>query len=226
MQGAMTMLKKTLFAILLSIPVAVLFQATLLAHEGEDHGTNEVVAPVGQMNVRVSESEVVAVVVKYATPKPAEEITLMAFLTDLKTNAPIGGVPLSMAFRYISSTRTSGSDIGIDPAAARSIEVVASPTETPGIYQAEVSFPEVGEYDLALTLGGDTVAGQVDITGIIVPDFAAQGSGAPWGEKLPLALGAVALFLLAGTMSFFFWVRPGRDESTGELTPVHETASK
>src|SRR3972149_4077452 len=94
MKKVQTILVGVLWTFLLS----TLFPAILFAHGEDEPAGTEAIAPAGQMNVKVAQSDGVEVLVKFPTPKPTEEITLLVFLTDLKTNTPIGGADLSLAF--------------------------------------------------------------------------------------------------------------------------------
>ena len=209
--------------VLLSILLSTVTLATSSAHGDAGHGENEVVAPTDQMNVKVADLDTVEVVVKYPTPKPAEEITLLLLLTDLKSNAPVGGANLRMTITQIDSSPTSGDTSSNRHAAGQSIEATASPTDTPGIYQAKVTFPEVGEYSLELKLGSGNLSDEVEIAGIVVPkaEVQAEAAGTAGGKRLPLAIGAMLLFILAGVMSYLFWIRPRSSGRTGELDPIY-----
>jgi hypothetical protein len=224
----MMMVKKTVLSVLLSILLSSVFLASSFAHGGEDHGEKKVVAPTGQMNVKVADTDAVEVVVKYPTPKPAEELSLLVYLTDVKTNAPVEGARLSLAMNYVHPGQSNEERSGHVHAAPQHIEAVASPTDTLGVYEAKVTFPDVGEYNLKLRLGGENLTGEVNLAGLVVPGVEAQanGAGTHGRNRLPLAIAAAVLFISAGVMSYFFWIRPRWAGHAAELKPIYTTVEE
>lgn len=215
--------KKTVVYVSGSFLLSTVFLVNSFAHGGEDHGEKKVVTPTGQMNVKMAESDAIEVLIKYPTPKPAEEITLLVFLTDLKTNAPIGGAKPSLVINPVDSSQPPKGNSSNVHAAPQSVGTAALPTDTPGIYQAKVTFPELGQYSLALKLGGENPAAEVNITGIVVPgpEVQAEGEKTLGGKRLPLVIAAAAFFTLAGAMSYLFWVRPRRTGQAAEATAIY-----
>lgn len=224
----MTMLKKTMLSVVLSLLFLTVFLTTSFAHGGEDHGEKKAVVTTGQMNVKVAETDAIEVVVKYPTPKPAEETTLLVFLTDLKTNVPIEGASLSLAMNYAHSDHSNEDNSGHVHAAPEHIEATASPTDTPGVYEAKVTFPEVGEYNLALKFGGENPSGEANIAGLVVPGAKAQAEETRMlgRNRWPLGVAALVLFALAGAMSYVFWVRPRRAAHAAEIKPIYTTVKE
>ncbi|MBI4441817.1 MAG: hypothetical protein HY649_00420 [Acidobacteria bacterium] len=183
---------------------------------GDDQEEQKVVAPNRQMNVKIADSDSIEALIKYPTPKPAEGIPLLIFLTDTSTNTPIGGAHLSLA---ISPARSGQPPEGAGrDAAAQTIAVTASPTDTPGIYETKITFPDSGDYNLTLKLEGENQVQVVNLSGIVVPGAgeAAEREGMGWRNRLPLGVGAVASFILAGVLSYLFWVRPRKRGRTAE----------
>lgn len=223
MKNVQTIIIGVLWTFLLS----TLFPAILFAHGEDEQAGTEAIAPAGQMNVKVAQSDGVEILVKYPTPKPAEEITLFVFLTDLKTNAPIEKADLTLVISYsdpnqLSRGSSSNTHAAVHPAAGKAL-----PTDTPGIYQAKVVLPEPGQYNLGLKLTGENLAGAVNITAIEVPGPEAQAEGAGVrGGRLPLGIAALLLYILAGGMSYLFWIRPRRTGPVTESRPVYVGAEE
>jgi hypothetical protein len=181
----------------------------VLAHGGEDHGDQKPVAPAagGQMNTKLAKTEGFEVLVKYPTPKPAEDTLLRVFVTDSKTNAPIAGVNVAMVLNYAGKTETAtASSFGVVHADANAIEATATPTDTPGIYEAHVVFPEVGQYNIALRLAGANINQEMAITGVAVPARVAASNG----SRVPVTLIILLVILLISltAAAYLMWLRP------------------
>ena len=218
MKRVQTILIGVLWTFLLSAS----FSPVLFAHGEDEPAGTEAVAPAGQMNVKVAQSDRFEILVKYPTPKPAEEITLLVFLTDLNENAPIGGADLSLSF-----SRPAKSDASTVPAAGQVIAEKAAPTDTPGMYQTKVSFPETGQYNLDMKLAEENLEAAVSFTGIEVPatEVETAVSGITNG-RLSLGIAALLLFIVAGVMSYLFWIRPRRIDQASESKPLHVAAEE
>lgn len=201
------------FAALLITFLLLLGQSPMvLAHGGEDHGDQKPVAPAagGQMNTKLAKAEGLEVLVKYPTPKQAEDTLLRVFVTDSKTNAPIAGVNVAMVLNYAGKTETAtASSFGVVQADANAIEATATPTDTPGIYEVHVVFPEVGQYNIALRLAGANINQELAITGVVVPARVAASNGS---RAVPITLiilfGILLIFLAAA--AYLMWARPRR----------------
>src|SRR5438034_2707003 len=87
---------KSSLSILLIIAAVLFLQLPIaLAHEGEDQNNEKAEAPIaasGQMNVKLAKTSNLDVLIKYPTPKSGAETPIHIFVTDLTTNAPVGGV--------------------------------------------------------------------------------------------------------------------------------------
>ena len=209
-------LSRILWALLLGT-MSVVNSGADAGHEGE-----KIVVPAGQMNVKVAEAGSVGILVKYPTPKPAEEVTLQVFLTDPQTNTPVGGADLSLAF-----TQPPRPDANTEHVVAQAVAAKASPTDTLGMYQVKVSFPEVGQYNLEMKLSGEKLPTTVNIAGLEVLGTEAQTEVAGIMDRsLPLAIAAVLLYILAGVMSYLFWIRPHRMGQASESKPLYVAAEE
>lgn len=218
----MKRIQTILIGVLWTFLLPALFSGILFAHGEDEPAGTETVAPAGQMNVKVTQSDRVEILVKYPTPKPTEEITLLIFLTDLQTNTPIGGADVSLAF-----SQTPSPDANTLHAAAQAVSAKASPTDTPGMYQAKVSFPESGQYNLDMKLAGENLPAAVNIAGLEVLGTEAQTEVAGIMDRsLPLAIAAVLLYILAGVMSYLFWIRPRWIGRASESKPLHVAAEE
>jgi|GEM_PF-2440050 len=199
------------FAALLITFVLLLGQSPMVsAHGGEDHGDQKPVAPAagGQMNTKLAKAEGLEVLVKYPTPKPAEDTLLRVFVTDSKTNAPIAGVNVAMVLNYAGKIETATApSFGVVHADANAIEAVATPTDTPGIYEAHVVFPEVGQYNIALRIAGTNINQEMTIAGVAVPARVTSSNGS---RVIPVTLIVlIGLLLISLTAAaYLMWLRP------------------
>lgn len=203
------------FPALLITFVLLLGQSPMVfAHGGEDHGDKKPVAPsaAGQMNSKLATTEGYEVFVKYPTPKPAEEIPLRVFITDSKTNGPIAGVNVAMVFSYAGKTEAaSAPSYGIVHADTNSVEATATPTDTPGVYEARVVFPEVGQYNIALRLAGADIKRELTIAGIVVPANATNaGSNGARGIPSTFLILFVIFLISAAAAAYLFWLQRRR----------------
>jgi hypothetical protein len=196
-------------AILITFALLLGQSAMVFAHGGEDHGDQKPVAPsAGQMNTKLAKAEGLEVLVKYPTPKPTEDTLLRVFVTDSKTNAPIAGVNVAMVLNFAGKTETATvSSFGVVHADANAIDAVATPTDAPGIYEAHVVFPEVGQYNIALRLAGANINQEMAITGVAVPARVAASNGS---RAIPVTLiilfGLLLISLIAA--AYLMWLRP------------------
>jgi hypothetical protein len=216
------------FAALLITSVLLLGQSPMvLAHGGEDHGDQKPVAPAaGQMNTKLAKAEGFEVLVKYPTPKPAEDTLLRVFVTDSKTNAPIAGVNVAMVLNLAGKTETATvSSFGVVHADSNAAEAVATPTDTPGIYEAHVVFPEVGQYNIALRLAGANINQEMAITGVAVPARVTASNGSRAFPVTLIILFSLLLISLTAA-AYLMWLRPrtmqGRNAVASTYTEARE----
>lgn len=187
----------------LSVLLSILLSAARIAsaHGGEDHG-DEKKAPVtalGQTNSQLATSGNIEVFVKYPTPKFGEETVLRVFVNDRVTNAPIPGVNIALNFKSSNKTQT-----------ASAIQTNASPSDTPGVYQAAITFPDRGEYNLSLKLSSESINEQVTITGITVPDKASITVNTETINSTGMLFTVLIIVTLAALGVWFLWLRPRR----------------
>jgi hypothetical protein len=196
-----------------------------LAHGGEDHGDEKKapIAAVGQMNSKTAKVSNLEVLIKYPTPKFGEETPLSIYITEQKTNAPVAGVNIAMIFNYTSKTEAaSSSSYGVVFADASAIQVSATQTDTPGVYQAAVTFPNYGQYNLSLQLTGSNINEQVTIAGIVVPDKASDISAVKNSSSIPVLLVVLLILLaIAAGATYFLLLRPQSLQKTSSGIREH-----
>jgi hypothetical protein len=126
------------------------------AHGGEDHGdAPQVVVVNAQTNVKVAKTSTAEILVEYVTPQPTAEVPFRIFISDLKTNAPLTEVSVSLTISALAKNVVAPATVAARPIA-------------PGIYQAMLSFATAGPHNLALKLRGNGIDAQTTVTGIIV----------------------------------------------------------
>ena len=178
------------------------FSSAVFAHGGEDHSEEKQapVASVGQMNARLIKTDYLEILVKYPNPKFGEETLLRVFITDLKTNAPVPGVNVAMAFRFVDKPETAA------------IETVAAPTSTPGIYEARVALPDLGQYHLLMRLAGKNISERITVSGIVVPANSPDGIQTDKTRVTIMLLALMVFLISAMAAGYYFWLRPRRSE--------------
>jgi hypothetical protein len=143
---------------ILGLILVAVCSPTVAAHGGEDHGeAPPVVVVQSQTNVKVAKTSTAEVLVTYPTPQPTAEIPFLIFISDLKTNAPISEVQISLTSSALAKGATTSATL---PAVAIA----------PGIYQAMLSFAAAGPHNLALKLQGQGIDAQITVTGVIVAE--------------------------------------------------------
>lgn len=207
-------LHKSILMLIVSLSLLMTVRGSISAHGGEDHG-DEQKAPItsaGQMNSQLATVGNVEVLVKYPTLKFGEETLLRVFINDRVTNAPIGGINLTMILNYAGSLNTADAP----PAASFSnannsaVQAVVSPTDTAGVYQALVTFPERGRYDLSIQLNGTKINEQVTLTAIVVPDKAEVNPTTKVLNGTQILLVVLLVLSSALLATWFLWLRSRR----------------
>jgi hypothetical protein len=204
---------KRVLVLLIMLMIFFNLSSAVFAHGGEDHSEEKQspVASIGQMNVKLARTDNLEILVKYPNPKFGEETLLRVFITELKTNTPVAGVNIALALSHAGKT-TGDSN-----------KIVALPTSTPGIYEARLTFPDAGQYNLLLQLAGQNINEQVTVSGIAVPAKAADGAAADRPGSTSVMLALALLLFSAIAAGYLFWLRPRRSqqidtEARGQIT--------
>jgi hypothetical protein len=223
--GQMQMIFKKALAVLFMALVFSNQSLVALAHGGEDHSDEKKapIAAVGQMNTRTARVTNYEVLIKYPTPKFGEETPISIYVTELKTNAPVAGLNVAMIFNYAGKTETASSySYGVVVADSSIIQATTTQTDTPGIYQAAVIFPDYGQFNISLQITGSNINEQVTIAGIIVPDEVSNNTGVKGSNNITALL--ITLFILltvAASAAYFFLLRPQNLQKRGSDIREH-----
>lgn len=127
----------------------------LLAHEGESHSSLAVSTEKNQKSFSVAGSgETFELTVAYRKFEPGEIVPLQLFLADIESNRPVPDSELSLTL------------IGPNTEAP----IRSTPTDQPGVYQAEASIPSSQDYSLLVEVSSQ--AGVEDL-------FSIDGFAAP-----------------------------------------------
>lgn len=123
------------------------------AHAGHDHAAEAPPPPPMDDSRRAyAHSDHLELVARWPATTSSEPVPLLVFLSDFATNAPVEGATIDLSF--------SG---------AGEVEASATPTSTPGIYEATLTFPADGEYSAVATV---TTGDDVDL---LVVDHVTMG---------------------------------------------------
>lgn len=213
MQSKISLLDKKLFLSLKTILilyflvlVAIFGQLSVFAHGGEDHGEEQSSVPitsVGEVNTKLAKASTAEALIKYPTPKFGEEIFIRVFLTDLITNAPIDKAKVTLKFQYLGPNQKSALSFvpNIIPtvhADSSDLVINANTTNTVGMYEAKVTFSNMGQYNLLASFNSPTLDAQAFISGIMVlpkPDKAISVTGTN-STLLTIVIALSALIML------------------------------
>jgi hypothetical protein len=173
------LLKITYFVALLFFILLTTSESSLVfAHGGEDHGEEQSstpVANVGEVNTKLAKASTAELFLKYPTPKAGEPITIRVFLTDLITNAPIDKAKVSLNFQYLGVQKKAALSfipelIPAVQATTSNLVITTNPTNITGMYEAKVTFPNVGQYSLLASINSSNLDAQAFISGILVTE--------------------------------------------------------
>ena len=154
------------------------------AHGGEDHG--EVAKPSGEVDGRRTAEATTdhhEIMLKFAPPAADGDVSLVVFLSDYATNAPVDHAKIELELGGSTTVKTT-----------------TEPTETPGVYHA-VARIKPGTYSVIATI---EIKGDLDLAELKDVDFTpappsevpASGSGVPWKVIVAAAGGLAALIVL------------------------------
>ncbi|MEW6732877.1 MAG: hypothetical protein AB1489_16245 [Acidobacteriota bacterium] len=202
-----SLMRKALI-LLLTLSIMSLSQLSIaFAHGGEDHGdeAKTPIAAIGQMHTKLAKTDDLEVLVKYPTTKFGEETLLRVFVTDRKTNSPIASLNIAIRVSYVGKDLTAKApSSSVALANTSTTEISTKPTDTPGIYEAHITFPDVGQYNFALQIAGQNINEQLAISGIVVPDKTSEN---PIGKNtygIPILLITVVALLSIAAIGYFF----------------------
>ena len=173
----------------------------VFAHGGDDHSDEAgdiPVAQTGQLNSKLAKTSNTEILVKYATPIAQTETLVRIFVTDLTTNEPISNAQIKLNFNFLGNLQTSKISYGTVYADAANFEVVAVATNTPGIYQTKVTFPQVGNYGLKMRIVGNNIDANTTISGIVALEKQVVISSINWQQIIFIS--GVTLLLI-----FLIW---------------------
>ncbi len=117
-------------------------QATpLFAHEGEQHAAPDVAAipvPGADLLVLYGTTENFEVVIKYPRIRPKKKASLLVYLSDYATNAPVTNAEINVTVPGVVET-----------------PIKVEPTRTAGVYSFDLILSQNGRYDLLFDISGE-----------------------------------------------------------------------
>ncbi len=176
------------------------------AHGGDDHADEAgdiPVAQTGQLNSKLAKTSNAEILVKYPTPTIQTETLIRIFITDLTTNEPISNAQVKLNFNFLDNLlqQTSKISYGTVYADTANFEIVAATTNTPGIYQTKVTFPQAGNYGLKMRIVGSNIDANTTISGIVALEKQVVASSINWQQIIFIGSATVGLIFL---MWFFY----------------------
>ncbi|MFY9224077.1 MAG: hypothetical protein WAQ98_15510 [Blastocatellia bacterium] len=184
------------------------FSSFVFAHGGDDHADEAgdiPVAQTGQLNSKLAKTSNAEILVKYPTPTIQTETLIRIFITDLTTNEPISNAQVKLNFNFLDNLpqQTSKISYGTVYADTANFETVAATTNTPGIYQTKVTFPQVGNYGLKMRIVGSNIDANTTISGIVALEKQVVASSINWQQIIFISSTIVLLIFLI----WFFYRR-------------------
>ena len=152
------MQKNTLSVLIFSLFLSLAIPLTFVwAHGGEDHGgpTQAPVMPGEKEHALLVKTKTAEILLKHGELKAGQASLLRVFVTDFKTNAPIGGERLRISFKEEKTK---------EPAE----ELLMSSSPTLGVYEVIPTFAKPGNYTALIHLSGDSLETQVNVPGLSV----------------------------------------------------------
>ena len=144
----------------------------VLAHGGEDHSEEEqkptaaVTTTAETTGSKLLSSDKVEVLVKYPELHTNTAASFQVFITEFQTNKPINGANVSLYFE--------SADSNISP-----VKVQAAESNTPGIYQASVTFEKNSNYRMLMGITKGAIDESFSIEALAVENAAAaEATGA------------------------------------------------
>lgn len=184
----------------------LLASGVAFAHGGEDHGEPAPAAPATNADgprTAWGRSTAFEVLLKYrAAPTVTDEASLLVFVSDASTNAPVGNAKLELELSGPSTAK-----------------LAAESTATPGVYHV-VGKLAPGSYGALVTIEAGTEIDVVEVKGIdlaLAPAAAAKATPHEERSWLPIGVGAT---VLAFGLGVYAWRRRGRRHVAAAATTL------
>jgi hypothetical protein len=114
------------------------------------------------------------VLVKAHEAEPGEPVELHVFVADARTNAPVPGATVALSFLEASEVKAN-----------------ATPAESPGIYEATLTFPGTGDWEAMATVTRGEATEILSLGPVKVAEHAAaeEPHGPSASSRVPLFVG-------------------------------------
>ncbi len=186
----------------IALIVLALRLTPVFAHGGEDHGDEETqvkAVTTSSAITKLINADNAEIMVKYPSLKISEPAPIQVFITDFKTNKPVLNHKVSLNFVN----------------AGKTVKSEASATNTPGLYQANITFENTGNYNLDLDISGSKVKGDFafkdfTVTGGLITESVKTGNS--W--LLPVILILLALLVISAIYMFITSTKSEKVRST------------
>ena len=201
---AFKLLAPTLVALLvISSPAA-------LAHGGEDHGEKkaEAVSAGANMTARVVRVGDYEVTIKHPNVEPDTESMARVFVTRFGTNEPVGDAKIVVIEQDASGVP---------------VEVAATATSTPGIYEVKLPPMRQGECSLSarVEIGGKTMVADYGAMMVSMPQATTSSGVALWARTVLIVFALlITLGLLVLGAVYFVLPHFRRNRARGETLPA------
>jgi len=200
--------KLSALTVLMAILALLISPATGFAHGGEDHGDKKpaTVSAGTNMIVHVARAGDFEVVIKHAPIEPDKEMVARVFVSRFATNEPVGG-----AKAIVTLTSDNGAPV----------ELTATASSTPGMYEVKLPPLPKGEYKLAARIdsNGETKTASLSALQVAPQPVTATATVAAWARTALIVLGLlVALSVLGfvGVVIYRASQASRRERITGE----------
>ena len=203
-------LRKRLNPLTVLVGIVALFfsPASVFAHGGEDHGDQKpaTISKGTNMIVHIGRAGDYEVVIKHAPVDPDKEVVARVFVNRFATNEPVAGA------KTIVSLTTDG---------AAPVELTATASSTPGMYEVKLPPLPKGQYKLAARIdsNGETKTASLSALEVAPQPVAATATIAAWARTALIGLGLLVALGLIGLAAFLIYrasQASRRERITGE----------
>src|SRR3990167_251266 len=143
---------------LITVLLSLWLASNAIAQRGEDQGDDpsaavpSVATDQAGLIAHETATDTLDLLLKYPPLEKKVPGTWWLFLADPMTNRPIGNAKVELTFSQIADFKTTFAEV----------------TGRPGVYQADVAFPQEGVLDAIVSISGSQVNDLLTIKGIVV----------------------------------------------------------
>lgn len=195
----------SVFSLMAILLLSLVVVPQVFAHGGEDHGDEKPQATqsTANMTVRVVRSGDYEVTLKHPSLVPDKELAARLFITRYDTNEPLKDAKV-----VLLATNSNGMPV----------EVSASATDTPGLYEIKLPPLPQGDYKLSarVDVSGSSMTANFGDVQVRMPEVETPAADASWARTALIALGVISMLALLGAVVVFIALKQSRRNTIEE----------